>query len=506
MNALLLLLIAPSPLVVQAGDYFPPEQLHINLGTSPDVMHFNWLTFDNPPQTDSFVMLGTSAHPSDFSLNISGEATVFTDCGSQQTKRTIHTAMVNDLLPSTTYFYQVGDAHHGFSDVNSFTTAPSADTLSSSLPHTFLLFGDMGTVNTQVCGPATQMVLDGEVSAVIHAGDFAYNMYENNGTTGDEFMRDIASMASNTAYMVSMGNHESYYNFSHFTQRFRGQPLPSTATNAPQSVWTQSGEAPNNWFYSFNYGLVHFVSVSSEIYFDFPWLIPAQYQWLTDDLETANQNRSSAPWIIVYHHRPLYCTGEGSECGSQAEAMRSGVDGGNYSLEAAYYKFGVDIVTTGHVHNYERTFDIYDGKTEQRTTDMTATTYLVNGDAGNREGHHTFDANASWSAYRTTAYSFSKLKIYNATHAHLQQITADSELPPSDQGAVLDDVWFVQNNHGPFEGRTKRETVTESEGVTYDPYKEYGIPMKVAPPHELRPIPFISEDKADYRGVEGVHF
>jgi len=365
-------------------------------------------------------------------------------------------------------------------------------------------------VNTQVCGPATELVLNGEIDVVLHAGDFAYNMYENNGTTGDEFMRDISVMASNVPYMVGHGNHESYYNFSHFTQRFRGQPSPSKASNAPQTVWTQSGEAPNNWYYSFNYGLVHYISVSSEIYFDFPWMIAEQYEWLTEDLAMANANRSAAPWVIVYHHRPLYCTGEGSECGSQADVMRQGVSG-NFSLEAAYFKFGVDFVVSGHVHNFERTFDVYDGKSEQRTTDMTATTYLVNGDAGNREGHHTFDGNASnvpWSAFRTTAYSFTRLRIYNATHAHFEQITADSELPPSDQGTVLDDVWFVQNNHGPFEGRTRNATAMNApaKGETYDPYKEYGIPMKMAPPEELPHIRYISNKKEDYRGVEGVHF
>merc|ERR1719499_2430147 len=84
--------------------------------------------------------------------------------------------------------------------------------------------------------------------------------HESNGSAGDEFMRDIATMASHTPYMVCMGNHESSYNFSHYTQRFRGQPLPKST--APQTVWTESGELPNNWYYSFNYGLVHFISIS----------------------------------------------------------------------------------------------------------------------------------------------------------------------------------------------------------------------------------------------------
>merc|ERR1712228_1068145 len=194
--------------------------------------------------------------------------------------------------------------------------------------------------------------------------------------------------------------------------------------------------------------------------------------------------------------------------------MRNGVRiNGNYSysLEEAHNKYGVDFVFNGHVHNYERVYDVFEGKTDQKTKNMTATTYIVNGDAGNREGHHPINTseNPSWSAYRTTSYSFSKLSVYNATHIHLQQITADSELPPEDQGKVLDDVWFEQYSHGPFEGRERGLVMEEEDmrkGVTYDPYEEYGIVMKVAPPDNDTRIEYISEKKEDYRGVDGVFF
>eukprot|EP01083_Nonionella_stella_P025246 69559_1 len=492
---------------VHADVYFPPEQIHISLGLTPDVITFNWLTMDDPIQTNSFVLIGESPQPSSFTYNVSGKATVFTDCGSEKIHRTIHVVTVNHLKASQRYYYQVGDLHTGYSAVYSFTTAPDQSTLSQSLPHKFILYGDMGTTNTQACGPATQMILNGDINAVIHIGDFAYNMYENNGTTGDQFMRDITAMAANTPYMVGMGNHEVYYNFSHYTQRFRGQPLPQY--NAPQVVDTESGPCPNNWFYSFDYGLVHYVSISSEIYFTFPWLIPAQYEWLEKDLKAANANRSRTPWIVVYHHRPLYCTGTGSECGSQTFVMRNGVqvNGSSeyeYGLEDMYYKYGVDFVFTGHVHNYERVYDVYQNKTDQRTEDMTATTYVITGDAGNREKHHPFDQNSNpkWSAYRTTVYSFTTFMVYNATHIHFQQITADSEQPPSQQGAVLDDVWFVQNKHGPF---GEREDIVSPEEpkktITYDPYDV----KKTITDGDVQ-IPFISGEKEDYKGMEGVYF
>jgi len=501
------------------GDFlYTPEQIHIAAGSTPDEMVFNWLTWDGSPiQTRSDVWIGTEPHPSALTLNVNGDAYLFEDCGSMRTQRVIHVVKVNNLEPSTTYYYQVGDHYHGYSDVYSFTTGPDAETLSDSLPHRFIMFGDMGNENSQACAPATEMVLDGDINAVFHLGDMGYNMNENNGSRGDHFMRDITSMAAHAPYMVCMGNHEDKYNFSHYTQRFRGQPAPKgkDGANPPQTVWTESGEAPNNWYYSFNYGLVHFVSLSSEIYFDFPWMARAQYTWLLDDLEIANRNRSNAPWIIVYHHRPLYCTGWGPECGAQASVMKKGLflNGSfHYGLEDTYYRFGVDFVVTGHVHNYERNYDIYGGKSGQRTRDMTATTYIVNGDAGNREGHHQFNHSEqpSWSAFRSTSYSFSRFSVYNATHIHHEQIVADSELPDEEQGKVMDDVWFVQHQHGPFVDR-QESVISEDKRKckTYDPYEEYGIKMKVVDPdaHDgERMVPYISDNKEDYRGVEGVHF
>lgn len=90
-------------------------------------------------------------------------------------------------------------------------------------------------------------------AAVIHAGDFAYNLDSNDGAVGDRFMEQIEYVAQEVAYMVAAGNHESHQNFSHFTNRFA---MPNKASSG-------------NHFYSWDAGLVHFVAYNTEAYGNF---------------------------------------------------------------------------------------------------------------------------------------------------------------------------------------------------------------------------------------------
>ena len=108
----------------------------------------------------------------------------------------------------------------------------------------------------------------------------------DNGSVGRSFMNDIANMSSYVPYMVNAGNHEEGFKFAHYTEYFRSLP----SNQVYRTVTTDHGEAPNNWFYSWNYGLVHFVTVAAEIYYNdyLSEMIEKQYDWLKADLEIAN--------------------------------------------------------------------------------------------------------------------------------------------------------------------------------------------------------------------------
>lgn len=74
-------------------------------------------------------------------------------------------------------------------------------------PH-LAIFGDMGNENAQSLGPLQQETQNNVYDAIIHVGDFAYDMDSENAAVGDQYMRQIEPIAAYVPYMVCVGNHE----------------------------------------------------------------------------------------------------------------------------------------------------------------------------------------------------------------------------------------------------------------------------------------------------------
>jgi hypothetical protein len=63
----------------------------------------------------------------------------------------------------------------------------------------------MGSSNAQALGKLQKWAQNGEFDMIFHNGDIAYNMDEQNGRMGDEFMRQIEPAAAYVPYMTSVG-------------------------------------------------------------------------------------------------------------------------------------------------------------------------------------------------------------------------------------------------------------------------------------------------------------
>ncbi|GMI10339.1 hypothetical protein TrLO_g9868 [Triparma laevis f. longispina] len=273
----------------------------------------------------------------------------------------------------------------------------------------------MGSDNAQILHSVQTEVQEDNFDMILHVGDFAYNMDNDNGRNGDVFMKNIQPMAAHLPYVVDAGNHEVAYDFSHYTERFRN--MPANSKEMP-TVTSGNGEAPNNWFYSHDFGNVHFVAIDIEIYFDYPDMVAAQEAFVDADL--AEVDRAKIPWIIVHGHRPLYCSCN-EDCDEAAQTVRDG-------MEEIFYKHGVDMYICGHEHNYERMYDVYKNETSKTTVNPPATTYVVTGDAGGPEEHESFTRpQPDMAAFRTDAYGYSRMTVYNESHLYWEQVECDTD-------------------------------------------------------------------------------
>lgn len=285
-----------------------------------------------------------------------------------------HKISLTGLKPATKYFYRVGDPATGWSRVFSFESLVDASTLAANLPQTHLLFGDLGSKCAFSMGPNCNcsMISDcarqnaslgiisevfaGDVKMILQVGDFAYDMGTANGYYGDQFFDLVEDVAATVPFMVSIGNHEGGgSSLARYTESFAHMPQqcqPGDADCRP-TVNSTNGEAPNDWWYSWDSGLVHYIAVNTNLPGDAEMWVE-QWKFVEADLKRVNAQRSKTPWVIVHGHQSMYCSCDG-DCDQAASNVRDGPFGnGTYGLEELFFKQGVDLFINGHEHECVR--------------------------------------------------------------------------------------------------------------------------------------------------------
>lgn len=139
------------------------------------------------------------------------------------------------------------------------------------------------------------------------------------------------------------GNHENANNVSHWKNRF----------TAYSSLGSASGSGTNLWF-SWDVvsggAKVHFAALDTEMYYNSMYASQraAQYAFLDRDLAAA---RKEADWVIVYGHRPLYCSNLDtlSDCTTDAAVLRDGYEDEGFGMDDLFHKHNVDTHSTAHI-------------------------------------------------------------------------------------------------------------------------------------------------------------
>jgi len=86
-------------------------------------------------------------------------------------------------------------------------------------------------------------------------------------------------------------------------------------------------------------------------------------------------------------------------CSNSNECTSEGGDRLRKEAEELFYNYKVNLVITGHVHSYERTYPVYNNQLIQDNYESpNGSVYILQGGSGNREGNDGFSQGAVWSA------------------------------------------------------------------------------------------------------------
>ncbi|KAK0560089.1 hypothetical protein OC861_006416 [Tilletia horrida] len=372
---------------------------------------------------------------------------------------------IDNLRPNKKYYYRVWNDNTTYS----FTTARKVGDTS---PFTFAGVVDMGAMGPYGLTTTTGMgaanpLAPGEVNTIqrlqqskdsydfiVHPGDIAYadawlKELEQGFLTGynvsdgpkiyeeinEAYFSEFQPVSSVKPYMVGPGNHEA----NCINSIYKGPPAynesicPIGQTNftgyinrfgMPGSLGNKG--ALGNFWYSFDYGMVHFVMYDTETDLGVGRLGPEelgggsgandgpfgkymnqQLDWLQADL--AAVNRTTQPWIIAMGHRPWYV----------ASAAKSRCFVCQSAFEPLFNQYGVDLVFSGHAHFSDRNAPIANNVTDpNELNNPKAPWYITSGAAGHYDGLDTlYSPLPSYVRFANdTLYTYSQFTVHNATH------------------------------------------------------------------------------------------
>ncbi|MCB8919995.1 MAG: metallophosphoesterase [Ardenticatenaceae bacterium] len=187
----------------------------------------------------------------------------------------------------------------------------------------FAVIGDFGW-NSQSAQAVADLVLSWQPDFIITTGDNNYpdGSAETLKANVDQYYGDYIA---DGRFFPSLGNHDGYTNDAQPYLDFF--PISESKAN--------TGSSNNERYYDFVQGPIHFFVLDSTTNTpDGATAESIQAQWLKTQVAA-----SSSPWQVVYFHHPPYS---------------SGVHGSSDWMQWPFAQWGIDVVFSGHDHDYER--------------------------------------------------------------------------------------------------------------------------------------------------------
>jgi len=244
-----------------------------------------------------------------------------------------HEILLDGLEPATSYYYKVSGLDE--SEFH-FKSSPNEG---EARPVRVLVLGDMGSGDERAEkvrdafyrfneGPGADLIL--------LLGDAAYPV----GSDADyqkAFFEMYPQTLATTPVFSAPGNHD--FKTDQGAPYFEIFSLPVDGNTGTVASGTES-------YYSINFANIHFVSLDTEISQRSPG--SEMYRWLLADLEANKQD-----WTVIFFHTPLYSKGrhDSDGRGSTMAELRK-----HYT--PIFETYAVDLILSGHNHNYERSFPL----------------------------------------------------------------------------------------------------------------------------------------------------
>lgn len=352
----------------QVGDLFRARQEEVEQGLLPlPGTHFTAGPYLHMATTSSMNLVWETSRPTNAVIEYGTAHPLTRQLVIDEPSR-IQEATIGNLDPDTTYFYRVvttdSEGTRTTSDDLSFkTAAPAGQAIR------FAVMGDPEArphVNRRIA----DLVWQERPDFVINVGDLT-----DGGHQPDKFQ----------------WNYEYFLGLGQLHARVPAFPVPG---NGEGDLYWYSryhrfpSPSPTEGYYTFSYGDIQFFMLdSNRSASDFR---PGgeQYEWLHDQLE-----RSKARWKIAAHHHPTYTSDEDDYGNTWTGASDLGDTDVRQILDL-YEDHGVNVVFFGHLHTYERTLPILDGKPNPN-----GVVYIQAGGAGGN--HEDFAPTPSWFSAKT---------------------------------------------------------------------------------------------------------
>ncbi|KAI5481098.1 acid phosphatase [Pseudohyphozyma bogoriensis] len=475
------------------GPYDPLE--HRLAFAGPGAMTVSWSTFEH--LEDVYVHYGSDPLNLD---KVAGGGTSTTYPTSRTWQNHVE---LTGLTPGSTVYYQVVNTNCfacSYQPTYSFKVALSKGDMT---PFTMAVFSDLGLMGqdglytlegksyTRPLGSNETNTIQSLIAHkdsfdwMLHPGDIGYADYfikesvagvfgPNNTkptmeqvtkryeSMNEQFFDQMTPLSANKPWMVAPGNHEA--NCDNGLSGYGDSYCVVGQTNFTGYIehWRmpqQKSHKTNNFWYSFDYGMAHFVSLDTETDLGHGLQGPIQnistnhngpfgglneqVDWLVEDLKSVD--RTVTPWLIVQLHRPWYTQVSPPTWPAWQEAF-----------EKIFFDYGVDVYVQGHVHTYERIGPIFNGTVDPNgLNNPRAPLMLLVGNAGHYDGLDTFSVPNNYTGFGDdTGFGWGRMTFDNCS-------SLSWEFRNASNSQVIDSISLFKEHAGCVD-LPKNTTVTPS--------------------------------------------